>query len=336
MIKMNLDFWNKLKLGKLTSEPKQIIGGFLHRMYKVETADAAYAVKVLNPVIMGRKDAVHNFITSERIAREAKQHGVNSVAAILDGGSPLRCVGEIYYLVYPWVDGGVRYFGEISEEMCRTIGGVLAQIHQLPAGELEPIGAKPEKLSINWSEYETAIMEENLPYAALYGQSVPLLQRLQERANAALEHVRKNSIGHRDMDPKNVMWDEKGSPWMIDWEAAGLVDPMQELAEMMIGWALDETGEIVWSKFYAVRDGYKKKSGTTIQIPAYAFDAVIEGKLNWLHYNIRRSLGMETVDGQEQILGTKEAEHALKDLLKYPLNCHCETKVGQSENELRE
>lgn len=333
---MNLEYFDKLQLGKLTSEPKEISGGFLHHMYKIETNDAVYAVKVLNPAIMERKDAVNNFINSEIIAREAEKYGVNSVTAILEAGTPLRCVNGSYYLVYPWVNGCVRKFSDIDEEMCDTVGGILAQIHSIAAGELESTDMDQEKLCINWPEYEAAIIEEDMPYAELYRKSVSRLQSLQKKANAAMEHLRKNSIGHRDLDPKNVMWDEKGVPWIIDWEAAGFVDPMQELAEMMISWAVDESGKIDRGRFRAVRDGYMKQSGKVINIPVYAFDAVIEGKLNWLHYNMKRSLGMETADRQEQILGIKETEHALKDLLKYPLNIHYEMIIGQSGNELRE
>ncbi len=40
----------QLDLGELIKEPKAVIGGLLHKMYKVETKDHIYAVKALNPL----------------------------------------------------------------------------------------------------------------------------------------------------------------------------------------------------------------------------------------------------------------------------------------------
>lgn len=67
----NLNFeklCNELQLGELISSPKPISGGLLHRMYAIETTQANYAVKALNPQIMIRPAAVQNYINSEKIA----------------------------------------------------------------------------------------------------------------------------------------------------------------------------------------------------------------------------------------------------------------------------
>lgn len=38
-----------LDLGRLTSPPVKVSGGYMHKMYKIETQAGAYAVKLLNP-----------------------------------------------------------------------------------------------------------------------------------------------------------------------------------------------------------------------------------------------------------------------------------------------
>ena len=43
-------------------------------------------------------------------------------------------------------------------------------------------------------------------------------------------------ISHRDLDPKNVMWNYN-KPVLIDWESAGYINPMQDLIETAIYWS---------------------------------------------------------------------------------------------------
>ena len=42
----------ELSLGALTAPAERVTGGYLHEMYKLETASGKYAVKLLNPVIL--------------------------------------------------------------------------------------------------------------------------------------------------------------------------------------------------------------------------------------------------------------------------------------------
>ena len=41
------------------------------------------------------------------------------------------------------------------------------------------------------------------------------------------------------------------------------------------------------------------------------------GALFWLEYNIKRALGLETLDQEEQELGVKEVEKTIKRILYY-------------------
>lgn len=52
----------KYNLGLLMNEPEPITGGLLHRMYRLQTDKAQYAVKALNPQIMQRDTAMSNYI----------------------------------------------------------------------------------------------------------------------------------------------------------------------------------------------------------------------------------------------------------------------------------
>ena len=54
---MEFDFktiFRQLGFGDPTAQPQRVTGGYLHKMFQVETPSGKYAVKLLNPLIMKR------------------------------------------------------------------------------------------------------------------------------------------------------------------------------------------------------------------------------------------------------------------------------------------
>src|SRR5258706_229813 len=39
---------------------------------------------------------------------------------------------------------------------------------------------------------------------------------------------KESVISHRDLDQKNVLWNDKNIPYLIDWESTGKINPYQE------------------------------------------------------------------------------------------------------------
>lgn len=60
-------------LGTVLPPITPVSGGFLHRMYRVNTADCSYAVKHLNPEIMKRPTAMENFRRAEALEAELER-----------------------------------------------------------------------------------------------------------------------------------------------------------------------------------------------------------------------------------------------------------------------
>ena len=58
-----------LSLDTVTLPVVPVTGGFMHRMYKVSTANHTYAVKHLNPEIMKRPDAMSNYKRLKNLKR---------------------------------------------------------------------------------------------------------------------------------------------------------------------------------------------------------------------------------------------------------------------------
>lgn len=82
----------QLGLGTISAAPYRVTGGYLHKMFHLETSKGSYAVKLLNPSIMKRPDALENFSRAERLEKILCEHKIPVVAAMEIGGSKLHCL----------------------------------------------------------------------------------------------------------------------------------------------------------------------------------------------------------------------------------------------------
>ena len=62
-----VDLMIKCVFGEVIFPIEPVSGGYMHRMYRVRTASGIYAVKHLNPGIMGREGVLANYDRAEKI-----------------------------------------------------------------------------------------------------------------------------------------------------------------------------------------------------------------------------------------------------------------------------
>ena len=301
----------KLELGKCIEEPVRITGGLLHKMYRVVTVQGAYAVKILNEEIMSRPEALQNTINSEKIAA-ALQGQLPVVAAMEIDGKQIHKLDGKYYMVFPWMEGKSVFPPEIGVEHCEAMGHVLGKIHSAVIS-VEGVEPETEETELyTWDSFVQSGTGEELWFRRLK-EALPDIKEWNQAACDVREVLaEKVVISHRDLDPKNVMWNDT-QPLIIDWEAAGYVNPYQELLEVLNYWADDGKGSLVKEYFEALVSTYKEY----MVLADVSWDAVFAGSyagmLGWLEYNVKRGLGMVTTDaeemrlGQEQVLGTIQA-----------------------------
>jgi thiamine kinase-like enzyme len=308
--------FSEYNLGKLNSKPKQITGGLLHKMYEVTTKENKYALKELNPSIMKRNGVVEKFINSERVA-EALKGIVPAVTAIQFGDNPLLILDGKYYMVFEWLDGMSIFPPDITFENCRKIGKLLGEIHRsdivIPNMQKELI--VPELYE--WNNYLSVGQESGATWAEELSQIIDDLKSWNEDSREAFISLSEHMVlSHRDLDPKNVMWKDN-NPYIIDWEAAGYINPYQELLEVLNYWANNGKGEIDKDKFMELYHAYIEILGN-IQVN---FDKVLAsgflGMLGWLNYSFKRSLGIEASSVEEKNLGTEQVFATIKALKQY-------------------
>ena len=287
-------------LGGLLSAPEPVLGGLLHTTYRLDTPEGSYAAKILNPAVMKRPSAADNMIRSERIARAMAEH-IPAVAAVERDGSPLSLIGGEYVMLYPWL-------------ACRPVFPPTWGTRSMScwsAGNSAAVSS-PRVWEEEYASAEAAA--PGAPWLAPLKEAVPLLDELETRAVMASPSLTPSVLSHRDLDPKNVLW-EGPSPRIIDWESAGETDPAAELLEALLSWSACD-GQLREDLFRAMADAYRSVRSVEGEPWDAVFDASFRGPLDWLAYNVRRASGQETdPDGNhDRMVGASEVSGTLRAL----------------------
>jgi len=319
-IQYNLQFdklCDMLQLGEIIGVPEAISGGLLHRMYRIETDQGKYAIKALNPQIIIRPTAMQNFINSERIATIAANN-VPALPAKQFNGASVQKIDDQYYLVFDWIEGRSLKSDEINTIHCEKMGEIVAGIHMTDFSELGiPNSYLTSAQLTDWNQYLKQGQQNNAVWVNLLRENMDQLYEWDIQANNAAELLLSNLvISHADLDSKNVMWSHD-NPILIDWEASGYINPMQNLTETAIYWSENEMGDMYKERFSAFIGGYKKRCGTLHANWKAVLENGFLGKLGWLEYNLKRSLWIECTDEKEQQMGTEQVTGTINAISSY-------------------
>ncbi|QGM31784.1 M20/M25/M40 family metallo-hydrolase [Psychrobacillus sp. FSL K6-2843] len=141
------------QLGEIIGVPVSISGGLLHKTYAIETDKGKYAVKILNPQIMLRPDAMMNYINSERVANLVSKK-VPAVPAKIIYGNFIQTIDSQFYIVFDWIESITLESSVINSSHSEKIGSILADIHGTDFSELQlkkDLGNNEQ--SVNWKYY---------------------------------------------------------------------------------------------------------------------------------------------------------------------------------------
>lgn len=311
-----------LQLGEITGVPEAMSGGLLHKMYTVETTQGKYAVKAINPQIMLRPLAKQSYIRSERIANLAANK-ISAIPAIKLNDSYLHEIEGQSYLVFHWIDGKTLKPDEITKVHCAEIGTILAKIHMMDFSELDIVNDYSNldhATLIDWNYYLQKGHELNAAWVTSLLGIIDKLFEWNAKANQAVRLLAADRvISHGDLDPKNVLWSQ-GHPVVIDWESVGYINPMQDLIETAIYWSEDDMGNMEQERFETFINAYKERYGKLQADWKTVLENGFLGKLGWLEYSFKRSLGMECTSEEEQQLGTVQATGTINAIKRYADN----------------
>lgn len=169
------DLCNILKLGEITAVPKPVFGGLLHKMYCLETASGKYAIKLLNPQIMKRQEAMQNYIYSEKISNLLSKY-IPAHPAIEVDDTFVHHIKDQHYLVFHWVEGKNLFHEDLDITHCEKIGEILAAIHNMDFSNL-PIKNDVSRNGeiTDWYLYLQKGKEARVQWVAILEENVTIL-----------------------------------------------------------------------------------------------------------------------------------------------------------------
>lgn len=307
-----MPFWEQVaeRCGlTLTAAPRQLAGGFMHRMFAVETRQGRFAVKLLNPAIMRRPDAMEHYRRAEELEARLERAGIPILPARAVNGSRMQEVDGQYFYLFDYFEGRALRPEELTCGQTRAIGQALAAIHGLDCRACHMPLPKPEH---NWRD-EAALLAGREP--ALHAQlteALPLLELLEQRCQAALDRLPPlRAICHGDMDCKNVLW--QGSTFrIIDLECLDYGHPLLEMMQLALCWSGLETLQLNLEQLDAFLQGYASAGGAHVTDWAALFDGDVT-MLDWLAYNLRRGCELGD-DPEERAIGLEQSSYALRRL----------------------
>ncbi|KTD16939.1 phosphotransferase [Legionella jordanis] len=141
-------------------------------------------------------------------------------------------VDKDHYIIYPYIDGHLLDESKLTLEHARSIGELYSLIHSANIHHAETDEAQYDYLDdahwvklIERSKHSDlmALLPVILDWNQTYFQAIPILKQ-------------ESVITHRDMHIQNVLWDSHSKPHIIDWESAGLMNPMLEIIGYGMEW----------------------------------------------------------------------------------------------------
>lgn len=294
-----------------------VSGGLIHRMWRLDTSQGSFAVKELDSAIMARPGVHADYVQSEKIAAALQSKGIPVATALLQNETPLFETEGAIVMVFPWVDGGSLMVDAVTVAHANQIGEILAKIHAANLNDFDlPVPEGHLILQERWHALIDEAIKEDLPWALDAQTNLANLVAWSDAANQAKQRLSTHLIiGHKDIDPKNVLWRDEYSPVIIDWEGVGLINPTEEIINVAIEWAGMPALLCRDDVFSAVIAGYCNAGSCIIDSEVGdALFSMMGGCLGWLEFNMYRSLALSGYDFETKRLGIRETELTFKKL----------------------
>ena len=309
---------NTFELGTPLNAPKKVSGGLLHKMWRINTDEASYAIKQLSQDIDLTNEAiVKNYNLTEEIAAQFASQGVPAIPAIKQAGKTLTMIESTGFLIYPWVDAKPLHHDTISEPHALKIAKLLAKMHLINLNV--PEIAEPEFIDVHSNDYLLDLIQKANGYSCPFSGELTGLQKDIVTINTAFQHTlpllkKQVVVSHGDLDQKNVLWDHNDNPILIDWECARKLNPTHEIVDACLNWS-GITTNFNKPLFLNMLKTYSKAGGGVGKdLLQAAFNGVLGNWINWMVYNINRACS--TDESEQKTLGIEQVQQVLKTIVQ--------------------
>ncbi len=287
-----------------------VAGGLTHRMWAVETDRGIFAVKEINrnfddPGYVGWYERA---FALERAAFDA---GVPMPRPIPDVASG-RCLAEVpgtgerpmTVRAHAWVEGDKLDNSQMyPAEDATQVAVMLARIHAL--GMVPEASARALRRfgDEHWRMYVERAEAAHASWAAVLRALLPTLRELEAYVSAADDDPTPLVLSHNDSDKKNVIRTPNRRLVLIDWDAAGPVNPRHDVANYALIWAGVRLGDPDRALAHAFIGAYRRAGGIDVRFRPGDVAELVSRQLTWMNFNVRRALGERLRDDSDREAG---------------------------------
>lgn len=294
-------------LGAPVGDPIGVVGGWSHRVWRVQTDSGSFAIKELVQASTGWwAERLDDAIELEQAAWAAGTVPMAEPVPVAGSG---RLVGTVLvhgqehrYRCHRWVAGTPCLELAPSECASASVGTSVAAVVALGLDG----GTSASCLASDALDAYEATVAEAKKQGAGWADDLDRLQPLVEELRADLADLARRAepllIMHRDVDPKNACLRADGTVVLFDWDYSGPALPGAELLGAALSFArrgggaepLHRAGRLQVSEpcVIATLDAYERVTGHLPDMRGAAAPRVEEG-FRWLILNARRALGLE-------------------------------------------
>ncbi len=310
-------------LGQLLKPPRPI-AKYLHQVWHITTTQGEFAVKFFNNAVRSlQKNLLLGHNQTQQIAATLKEQGIATAVALqADKNSAEYCltIDQQCIMVFPWLPGSSINGAALTVIQAKTIGHLLAKIHGL---HLSAALNSPPLWGVysadKWQHMLAQIKYAQITELTFLSDRLAHLIHWSNLAQQALSVLNQDLVlSHRDLDPKNVLWQNAVEPVLIDWEYAGPINPQLERLIVAYNWSGITTGRPNKELFQAVLAGYSEGGCPSEK---YSQQVLIEGYvgyvLDWIVFNCWRAIHIKDQRQQacEEVFGSLGALDYIINLL---------------------
>lgn len=292
-------------LGDVHGAPAPVAGGLTNLMWRFSTTRGEFAVKQMNRDV-DRADYVEWFDRAFTLEQAAFAAGVPMPRPVPVAATG-RCLGElpnadgrlITVRAHEWVEGAkldnsTSYSGDVAAR----VGSILARIHALGMSSEQTASEALRVFGVeHWRTLAERVDSTSVDWAPEFRGLLPVISDLEAYVAAAHSDPTALLISHRDSDAKNFMRARGGELLLVDWDAAGPVNPRHDLANEALVWAGVHRGDPDPTIARAFIDAYRRDGGVNEVFRPTDLAELVAVRLGWFEFNLHRALG-ERVRGE--------------------------------------
>jgi Ser/Thr protein kinase RdoA (MazF antagonist) len=233
---------------RLSNEP--VARGRLGAIWRLDTGGGSWAVKVVEELA---GDELAGILEGAAFQEAAATAGVPTPAIrrTTDGEVMAALDGQIHVSVQSWVD----LAAPALDLDPAPLGSLVARLHQVPFDGTVPLDEwyRTPVGEPGWRDWLARLRGADAPFAGELEALMPELVGLEGWVSRPSGTLR---TCHRDLWADNVRGTSSGGLCVFDFDNAGLADPSQELACVLVEYAGDNP-----PRARAIRDAYAQAGG---------------------------------------------------------------------------